>query len=73
MKLEELVLQCHIRFRLKANTGPQDVRHTSTLLVKRVDDRGSRWGHWSLVPSVSLSRPEIFEPDSYLEHETEDA
>ena len=45
---EQFVLQGHVRFRLKANTGTEDVRQGRTLLGQRIDHRRSRRGQRGL-------------------------
>lgn len=48
MDLEELVLQRHVRFRLKANASPENVGQRSTLLSQSVDNRSAGWRQRSL-------------------------
>lgn len=48
MKLEELVLQSHVRLGLKANAGAEDVGQGGALLGKSIDDGSARRGQGSL-------------------------
>lgn len=41
MILEELVLKSHVRLGLEANASAKDVGQSSTLLGKRIDNRGT--------------------------------
>lgn len=46
--LEQLVLKRHVRLRLQAHTGAEDVRQRSTLLGKCIDNGRTRWRERSL-------------------------
>lgn len=47
--LEQLVLESHVVFRLKTNTGAEDVDESISLLAQCVDDRCARRSKRCLV------------------------
>jgi hypothetical protein len=46
--LEKLVLQSHVVLRLEPDTGTEDVRESTSLLSKSIDDWSSGRSQWSL-------------------------
>src|ERR1700677_5007203 len=45
---KQLVLQSHVRLRLKANTCSEDVGESTALLGESIDDRGPGRSQWCL-------------------------
>lgn len=52
VSLEQFMFQSHVRLRLKANAGAEDVGQSTALLSQSVDHRSTRGGQWSLDESA---------------------
>lgn len=56
LTLDKFVLESHVGFRLKTDTGAEDVGQCTTLLGQSIDNRCTRWGQGSLRTGQQSSK-----------------